>query len=1083
MADKRSSSLVSVPENLSLSFSNRSKKIKAEIVDIIEEILPEEIDNVDQMLKEFQGREDELLESLRRMRMESLSDGDRNSGPIDPDDFILDTDGISDNYNDEMGAATKAAAASGGGLGIDQWPHDSDQKQPSNGDDDDDDSGSDHSLHSEPQSPKLSNPQGGTREVDQLKTPPEQLIVNALTNAPPQLMDEDENDVPPTNMVQLNQPMKLSNLTAQDWGDSDSVGEQSSGSSSLTTQQLQQQQEQPPSGGKKSIALVKLKMWDPSNPQARFTCVASTQIMLPSKESEIKKGMLQEEENVLSRKPNQKLSIVEEEPEKPPGRGSSFLDGMKGKMIDVDSSDDNEEDVENENFSSTSRRMKLRPGTLVGMQLVDTQPKHSSSISSQQMSTASVTSTYSLKRQYDWKVGNSIHLHKVNILSLTKLSELHYRVENNFTSLRQLVMDGLPPSALGMDEAELIFEALGKNTSILSLSMRYSSVDDDLASLFALALVDNTTLTKLLLEGNDMTNVSAKNFYSVLKKNNRTLRLLDLNRNPLIDEDVEQALDQFMEQRAVKRMLTNRAEKAKRAARGMPPNELLDEDEDDGGGQVTLVCPQSVIDEVRREEETEYQQSNNSQHVQKRFSTDDSSSRASSGMVKPYPGENFRDYMQRMDEQKENSHHSPGYNQRLIDESMAGREAFDTFAPLETITQSSTEHNKPLYQFQQPPTLQELQNRTLSASGSAASNCSSITTRSTQRPGTEIDIITTSSTIQTGPPERLDTTETVGAIVAPPIRLGTMETQESDYNGDNRANPGNPSGQIGTIDTEEPAYNGNVRPIPRKPPGRMGTMETQESYDDGDVRANPRKSPGRMATMETQESIDNVAKAMGTKKPGAIAVGTTQPGRSNRDFAMSSMTEVSEGDANVVAAAAVSFAPPVYHDTRTSDGSHPSLQFSEEDYMDDKAGELAIRRQLATRGSAIGAYYIDEVAYARQNRGSGGGASSGGRRGRRARTNSERQRRMAELNGEGGGTSASNNATATNTSNAVTTDNEPIIEADIELANELFKMSDRKSSLTLIGLDGEASRSDRIVCGIVAILLVVLLVLVVIFLV
>lgn len=156
------------------------------------------------------------------------------------------------------------------------------------------------------------------------------------------------------------------------------------------------------------------------------------------------------------------------------------------------------------------------------------------------------------------KAGQSVSLHGINLLPLANLSDLHLRIENDHPNLRELTLGGLPRGAFATEEYELVFEALGSNTSIGRLSMRRSCVDDDLASLFALALVDNAALTQLDLGGNDMTTVSGKNFYSVLKKNNDTLRMLDLSDNPGIDDDVEEALDRFMEQRALKRTLTNK---------------------------------------------------------------------------------------------------------------------------------------------------------------------------------------------------------------------------------------------------------------------------------------------------------------------------------------------------------------------------------------------------------------------------------------------------------------------------------------------------------------------------------------------
>jgi len=125
-------------------------------------------------------------------------------------------------------------------------------------------------------------------------------------------------------------------------------------------------------------------------------------------------------------------------------------------------------------------------------------------------------------------------------------------------------------------------------------------------------------MTTLSLRGNNLTNVAIKNFYSVLSSGeNRTLRVLDISDNPGIETDVSEAFETFMEQRAVKRMLTLKAEKAKRIARGMPLlNEMLEEEREDdwrigsgvNGGRrrsvngsvgccgVTVVCRPGIID-------------------------------------------------------------------------------------------------------------------------------------------------------------------------------------------------------------------------------------------------------------------------------------------------------------------------------------------------------------------------------------------------------------------------------------------------------------------------------------------------------
>ncbi len=48
---------------------------------------------------------------------------------------------------------------------------------------------------------------------------------------------------------------------------------------------------------------------------------------------------------------------------------------------------------------------------------------------------------------------------------------------------------------------------------------------------------------QLSLEGNNLTNFLVKIFYSVPKKKNKTLRLLDLTDNSGIDENVDMMLD------------------------------------------------------------------------------------------------------------------------------------------------------------------------------------------------------------------------------------------------------------------------------------------------------------------------------------------------------------------------------------------------------------------------------------------------------------------------------------------------------------------------------------------------------------
>ena len=126
------------------------------------------------------------------------------------------------------------------------------------------------------------------------------------------------------------------------------------------------------------------------------------------------------------------------------------------------------------------------------------------------------------------------------------------------------------------------------------------------------------------------------------------------------------ALDQFMEQRALKRTLTNKAEKARRAARGLPPDNTLDDEDDDTDGQITVVCTQSMIDNVMEGGDKDEDEYLNELHE---LENDN----------KPYPGEDFRDYMQRMDDIQRSKDESASYHKVLMDNSDRDLDAFQNF--------------------------------------------------------------------------------------------------------------------------------------------------------------------------------------------------------------------------------------------------------------------------------------------------------------------------------------------------------------------------------------------------------------------
>ena len=902
-----------------------------------------------------------------------------------------------------------------------------------------------------------------------LKSPPESLAVNnnyfeeekKNSSPAPTTNDTDEHDsIVPLSHNNNNPPMSA--LTTQSSLDG------SDASSSEMRQQRQRQRR------RTTVALVKLRVWDPANPQRRLRCLTSTRIALPS-QSELdnaaavqtntaasttgsmknKEGIMQQQKksdgSKRKKKQNRRLSMVKEEPDCPRGRGGSYYfdDGAEdnafakiqafvrseekgrgngdGESVESGGDDDEDDDEDDEGNDhavndddeegeiggeGSYSRNALRVGTLVGIQQrsstainrnntqsttsANNNNMGSSTMTSSGMSTASsvASNAYSLRKNFDWKVGISINLHKVTMMSIASLSCLHYQIETNSSLLKELVMDGLPPNTLALQEAELLFEALGTNTSIKRLSMRYAHVDDDLGSLFALALVDNTSMTQLSLEGNHMTNVSAKNFYSVLKKNNETLRLLDLSENPMIDEDVTMALDQFMEQRSLKRTLTNKAEKAKRAARGLPVDSDLDQEADGGGGEgndlVTVVCVQGVIDAIesgdvdslRSSSRSKQQQQQQGQPRDQALPQDNIMDTSDTSNNKPYPGEKFSDYMLRMDQMKSEKSLSPEFNRRLMNESVGERDAFDTYSGSHGGTYLPNQHSHIPPAAPDSPVDGDYEGETIG---------SSITSRSTKKDGRDNHIITTSSnSVRGGSPTELK-----------------KSVQFAD----------------------------SAKAASALPPMRMYSAETLESADEDDNFTGQRR---QAANRERNLSFKSVA------------------------------TEASDGPSTAVGAFA-------YHNTQATTGSNPSLDISETDYMDPKADEAAIRRSLAQSHGAVGAYHIHEAAPARQNRSAG----SSGRRGRMGRSESARQRRLAELAGSTGANTNTTGGRSTLTGSGMDTlPNEEILSADIELAydedyddyyrQERPRPHRRKSYVDQrLGLDEDAG-TDKFICGIVA---------------
>ena len=58
------------------------QEIREEVTTLVKRVVPEEIDNVDEMMKQFKGREDELLETLRTMRERQIAQKARKASQV-----------------------------------------------------------------------------------------------------------------------------------------------------------------------------------------------------------------------------------------------------------------------------------------------------------------------------------------------------------------------------------------------------------------------------------------------------------------------------------------------------------------------------------------------------------------------------------------------------------------------------------------------------------------------------------------------------------------------------------------------------------------------------------------------------------------------------------------------------------------------------------------------------------------------------------------------------------------------------------------------------------------------------------------
>lgn len=187
-----------------------------------------------------------------------------------------------------------------------------------------------------------------------------------------------------------------------------------------------------------------------------------------------------------------------------------------------------------------------------------------------------------------WNINDTLCIqNNLNFIPHTGIDRLIHLMESNHPAVQTIIMDGLPTPTFTEGEAHKFATVLGEtNTNVQSLSIRNSNINDEIASMFATALLDNTTLKHFSLEGNQLTSEAAKKFFDVMRsRGNNTLEKLDLRNNPLVHEEILEAIDQFMEQREFRTKLLKK--KQKRA-----------EDDSDGPNleRVTIVCHEAILD-------------------------------------------------------------------------------------------------------------------------------------------------------------------------------------------------------------------------------------------------------------------------------------------------------------------------------------------------------------------------------------------------------------------------------------------------------------------------------------------------------
>ena len=115
-----------------------------------------------------------------------------------------------------------------------------------------------------------------------------------------------------------------------------------------------------------------------------------------------------------------------------------------------------------------------------------------------------------------------------NVADHGSVQALIDKIFDNDTSLIEINLDG---QVLEPEDESALFEALGQNSRVTSLSLVGCRIANEGAAELMNALKTNTTLTHINLEDNLITSNAATDFIAVLKEHNKTVQYLELKDN------------------------------------------------------------------------------------------------------------------------------------------------------------------------------------------------------------------------------------------------------------------------------------------------------------------------------------------------------------------------------------------------------------------------------------------------------------------------------------------------------------------------------------------------------------------------